>query len=235
MTERELLRLHLEAVWGISVPPLEREAVDLPTAGALPPWPMYQARLLSSGDEVTIWRADAAPALRADLARRARVVGVSFDPALGMRREVVLWLRSTGPAHTLSSPPAQPGPGARLLGAEDAALLETFEQGSAEYYLSPQRAPCMGVVVDGRLASVAHSSRRTTDACELGINTAPDARRRGYATMATLAWTETVRQAGLVPIYSAFADNAASLRLAAASGYTPVSEGVYGVMSDARG
>ncbi len=69
------------------------------------------------------------------------------------------------------------------------------------------------------LLSLAHSSRRTVEACELGIDTLPEARRRGYALMATVVWAATVVQEGLVPIYSAFMTNTASLRLAAAAGY----------------
>jgi uncharacterized protein with WD repeat len=52
--------------------------------------------------------------------------------------------------------------------------------------------------------------------------------------MATLAWTTAVREEGLTPIYSAFAWNTASLRLAAAAGYQPVSQSVYGPVAAAR-
>jgi len=53
----------------------------------------------------------------------------------------------------------------------------------------------------------------------LGIDTLPAARRKGYALAATILWAHTVLQEGLVPLYSAFANNAPSLRLAAAAGY----------------
>jgi RimJ/RimL family protein N-acetyltransferase len=75
------------------------------------------------------------------------------------------------------------------------------------------------VVIAGRLLSLAHSSRRTKEACELGIDTLLEARRKGYALAATILWTHAVMQEGLVPIYSAHAENTASLRLAAAAGY----------------
>ena len=51
------------------------------------------------------------------------------------------------------------------------------------------------------------------------MDTLPDARRRGYALAATVMWTKMVLQEGLVPLYSALADNKASLALAAAAGY----------------
>ena len=73
---------------------------------------------------------------------------------------------------------------------------------------------------------MAHSSRRTTEACELGIDTLPEARRRGYALAATVVWSAAIRAEGLTPIYSALAENTASLRLAAAAGYREFARGV---------
>jgi RimJ/RimL family protein N-acetyltransferase len=225
MTDRELLRLHLEAVWRISLPALDGAAVELPASGALPPWSLYHAQL--AHDAVTLWRPDVADERRADLLERAQRAGDTYDPALGMRREVVL-----RPPDALAAPQAalleQPQATVRLLNADDAPLLEAFEAESAEYFLDREHTPCIGVIAEERLVSVAHSSRRTTAACELGINTALDARRRGYASAATITWTQAIRQEGLLPIYSAFAYNAASLRLAAATGYTPRINGVYG-------
>lgn len=228
MTDRELLRLHLEAVWETTIPALEGAEVELPPGDSLPPWLVYWARL--THDQVRLWHPDVAPEQRADLLARARRAEARYDPALAMRREVVLWLSSASPEAQRPSLPAT-----RRLTAEDAPLLDAFEAESAAYFLDPGHAPCIGVIVDGRLASVAHSSRRTPSACELGINTAPDGRRRGYALAATLAWTRAILDEGLTPIYSAFAHNIASLRLAATAGYTPVAEGVYGPMSAPNG
>jgi hypothetical protein len=69
------------------------------------------------------------------------------------------------------------------------------------------------------LLSVAHSSRRTAQACELGIETRPEARRQRYALAATVVWSAAINDEGLTPIYSALAENTASLRLAVAAGY----------------
>lgn len=227
LSEREFLRLHVEACWGISIPPIEKTRLVLPSTTALPPWSLYQANL--AREQVTLWRPDVSPQQRADLLQRARLADVNFDSALGMRREVVL--RLTTEPHSHHSPPRH---AARLLTAADGFLLEAFEAGTATYFLSPQCAPCMGVIVEGRLVSVAHSSRRTTQACELGINTLPEARRQGYATIAARAWTEAILREGLVPIYSALADNTASLRLAATTGYLRVSESVYGPVVETK-
>jgi len=220
-SDRAFLRLHIEAVWEIRIPPLDGATIELSAAKPLPPWSLYQASLADG--QVTIWRPGVSLEERADLLARARNAGPDYDPALGMRREVALRLPATPPASQ-----THPQPAARLLNASDAPLLEAFEADSASYFLDPVHAPCLGVIVAGRLVSVAHSSRRTPAACELGINTAPDARRRGYATTAVRAWTEAILNEGLIPIYSAFAHNTASLRLAAASGYVQVSTGVYG-------
>ena len=73
--------------------------------------------------------------------------------------------------------------------------------------------------IPGRVVSLAHSSRRTHEACELGVDTLPEARRRGYALAVTTLWARMVLQEGLVPLYSALAGNRASLALAAAAGY----------------
>lgn len=227
LTDRAFLRLHIEAVWGISILPLDGAAIELAATNPLPPWSLYLARLADG--EVTIWRPGVSADERADLLARARRAGPEYDAALGMRREVVLRLSATPSASPLPSQRV-----ARLLTAADAPLLEAFEAGSASYFLDPHHAPCLGVIVAGRLVSVAHSSRRTSLACELGINTAPDARRRGYATTAVRAWTDAILHEGLTPIYSAFAYNTASLRLAAASGYAQASAGVYGPISQAN-
>src|SRR5690242_5318978 len=224
MTDRELLRLHIEAVWGISIPTLDGARVELTNTTPLPPWSLYQATF-AQGEQVTIWRPSITPDERNDLIQRARAADVVFDATIGMRREVALRFPDDTPSITAQQ-------NVRLLTGDDAALLEAFEVGSASYFLSPMHAPCIGVTVDGRLLSVAHSSRRTAAACELGINTISEARRQGYATAATRAWTHAIQHEGLTPIYSAFAHNTASLRLAAAVGYVQVSASVYGPVSD---
>ncbi|HEU4782811.1 MAG TPA: GNAT family N-acetyltransferase [Ktedonobacterales bacterium] len=223
MTDRELLRLHIEAVWGIGIPPLDGVSVELTDTTPLPPWSLYQATL-AQGEHVTIWRPGVTPDERVNLLQRARNASLVFDAAIGMRREVVLRFPDTLSAPTEHS--------ARLLTADDAAQLAAFEVGSAAYYLNPACAPCIGVIVDGKLVTVAHSSRRTAAACELGVNTVTEARRQGHAAAAMRAWTHAIQQEGLTPIYSAFAHNTASLRLAAAVGYVRVSASVYGPASE---
>lgn len=220
LSERELLRLHLEAVWGVHVPPIVGYSVDLEPSEALPPWELYLAHF--GGIHIAIWRPDVLSTHRVALLRRGHEADPIFNPAIAMRRETVFYPPAEQPADARHT--------TRLLTEDDAPLLEEFEAESASYYLDPARGPCFGVIIDGRLTSVAHSSRRTAEACELGIDTLPDARRQGCAHAATLAWTRAIRQEGLIPLYSAFARNTASLRLAASCGYAEAIAGAYGPM-----
>ena len=225
MTERELLRLHIEAVWGLTLPALDETLHELVLGQPLPPWALYLG--LFAHEQITIWRPDVEPEQRQRLQEQARHAEAVWNPSVGMRREVVF--------HCPLIPPQQQAHAqqqARILSAEDADLINAFEAESAAYFLNPSAAPCIGVVIDGRLMSIAHSSRQTPSACELGINTLPEARRRGYATAATILWTALVQQQGFVPIYSAFAENTASLQLARAIGYAPRIDGVYGPITD---
>jgi hypothetical protein len=222
--DRDLLCRHIEAVWGISVPPLVGRSVDLEPGSVMPPWSLYLAHFAVG--EVGVWRPNVLSDHRVALLRRGHEARAVFDRAIGFRKEVVL----RAPADL----PAMPEAAARPLISADEALIEAFEARSASYFLDPQRGPCFGVIAAGRLVSVAHSSRRTAAACELGINTLANARRQGHARAATLAWTRAIRDEGLEPIYSASADNGASLALAAACGYAVVIDGSYGPMTSAR-
>ena len=221
MTERELLRLHLEAVWNLTLPALGEIVYEPVLNQSLPPWSLYLGAFAQ--EQVAIWHSDVVAEQRLLCLENACKAGVVWDQALGMRREVVFHYPIIHQEQQ-----ARARQRARILGVEDADLINVFEPESAVYFLDPQRAPCIGVVVDGRLVSIAHSSRQTPAACELGIDTLPEARRRGYAAAATILWTAIVQQQRLVPIYSAFAWNTASLQLAKATGYVRCIEGVYG-------
>lgn len=218
LTDRTLLRLHVEAVWGVRLPTMDQQAIELLPDGKLPPWKLYVARM-SNEPRVTIWRPDTPVGVRA--ACLARVEEALAFPSIasaapGISREVALRQAGT-PAISV----AEARQVARLITPFDRALVEAFEAGSSKYYFHPRRSPLCGVVIDGRLLSLAHSSRRTAEACELGIDTLPEARRRGYALAATVLWAASVAEEGLVPLYSALATNTASLHLAAAAGYRP--------------
>ncbi|HET8844891.1 MAG TPA: GNAT family N-acetyltransferase [Ktedonobacteraceae bacterium] len=221
-TSRTLLRLHIEAVWGVQLPPITHDTVTLLHEGTRPPWKLYLAEL--TDERIAIWRPDVVTPERAALleqASEALTLSLTEHISLQIKREVAL--------HQVASPIMDIATAqrvARLLTPDDSALVERFDPGEVEYYFHPECRPLVGVVVDGRLLSLAHSSRRTARACELGINTLPEARRRGYALAATLLWAASIVQEGLIPFYSAFAENTASLGLASAAGYRAFARGV---------
>jgi len=219
MQEKVLLRLHVEAVWGVRVPAIAGNEVFLLPEGLQPSWAVYVAEV--TRERIYIWRPDVDARLalleRVDEALSEAVEGVATP---GIVREVAL--------HQIARPTMDVEVArqiARPLTERDRALIEEFEPESAKYFLDARRAPLFGVIAEGKLVSIAHSSRRTEQACELGIETHPDARRRGYALASTVLWAEAVAQEGLVPFYSALAENSASLRLAHAAGYRVFARG----------
>jgi hypothetical protein len=212
---RALLRLHIEAVWGVQLPPITQNDIELLQASPLPPWKLCAAAM--DNDHVNIWRPGIVATERGELLTRVSEALASSpieSAAPGISREIALH-QVTSPMISITMARTL----ARPLTSDDQALVEGFQPGSVEYYFHPDRRPLIGVVVAGRLLSLAHSSRRTADARELGIDTLPEARRKGYALAATVLWAGLVAQEGRVPLYSAFADNTASLGLAMAAGY----------------
>ncbi len=215
LTERALLRLHVEAVWYVRLPPLVHNEHDLLPTSSLPAWKLCVAQL--TDERIHLWRPDVsgtereALRLRVDEALAFPLLG---DLIAGVSREVAFSL--------LASPKIAVDAARRIarpMTIQDRALIAGFDSGALADFAHPELHPFMGVVDAGRLLCLAHSARRTTDACELGIDTLPEARRRGYALAATVVWTQAIVQEGLVPLYSALAENSASLNLAAAAGY----------------
>lgn len=215
--DRTLLRLHVEAVWGVQLPSLVQNDVELLREGLQPPWKLCAAQL--THERVHIWKPDVPASERETLLQRVdNIVNFSspFPSIAGIEREVALSFTAS-PRFDSSTAEGT----ARPLTSKDRFLIENFEPNSLDYYYHQERQPLIGTVIEGHLLSLAHSSRRTREACELGIETLPGARRKGYALAATILWTWAIQQEGLVPIYSANISNIASLRVAAAAGYQP--------------
>jgi GNAT acetyltransferase len=213
--DRRLLRLHIEAVWGVRLPQVVQDEIEVLPAGVQPCWKLLVAEV--ANERLHIWRPDVMDRERKALlmqASKALAMPSTETPAAGISREVALHL-------TAQSVPGVAGAEqiARLLTSGDQPLLEALQDDLGETYRDAEKRPLIGVVINGRLVSLAHSSRRTSEACELGVDTLPEARRQGYALAVTILWTRMVLQEGLVPLYSALADNKASLALAAAAGY----------------
>lgn len=213
-TDRALLRLHIEAVWGVRLPFLEKDELALLPESLQPNWRLCAAEIASG--QIKIWRPDSgSEERRALLARLQEILSLSESSALppGASREVAFRL-TTAPVVPLATAEQL----ARPLIDDEHLLLKAFDPEATEL-LQPACQPLIGVIMHGRLLSLAHSSRRTAEACELGIDTLPAARRRGYALAATVVWSAVVQREGLTPIYSALVENAASLKLAVAAGY----------------
>lgn len=216
-SSRELLRLHLEAVWGISLPELTSTHNEVTTTGAQPPWHLYIGEL--EAEQLFIWRSELSMPARTKLLHNLEH---KTEPPTGyqMRSEVAL-TRTAPSVMDLQAASSM----ARPLSQADRQLMEDYETGWSAYFLQEQVTPVFGVIEENRILSVAHSSRRTTQACELGVETHPQARRRGFALAATLLWAHAVEQEGLLPFYSALAENSASLKLAHSAGYRPFVRG----------
>ena len=219
LSNRTLLRLHVEAVWGVKLPSIEQNDVQLLPESPQPSWKLCAAHI-AEGHEY-IWRPDVSKKERDALRLRvdeALAFSLLASTLPEVSREFAFSQVATPRIDITAARTI-----ARPLTLDDQQLVETFAGNSAEleYYFHPQRHPLIGVVVTSHLVCVAHSSRRTQEACELGIDTLSDARRKGYALAATLVWTQAVQQERLLPIYSALAVNTPSLGLAHAAGYRP--------------
>lgn len=216
-TDRTLLRLHVEAVWDVRLPSSVLDDVELLPDSSQPSWNLCVADQASG--RVYIWRPDVTTMEREALRQRVSEA-LAFPPIgaelPGVHREVALSLVASPRLDEATARSI-----ARPLTEKDRALIEAFEPDARDYYFRPERQPLIGVVISGQLLSLAHSSRRTPEACELGIDTRAFARRKGYALAATIVWTQAILQERLVPIYSADASNTASLHLADAAGYQP--------------
>ena len=94
---------------------------------------------------------------------------------------------------------------------------------------------CAATVSDGRIASVAvtHDGLDGLEAgevIELGVETAPSARGRGYAVSSLSLATQKLIALGLVPEYRCTKSNRASAKVALRAGYEEVGEACYLLM-----
>ena len=80
------------------------------------------------------------------------------------------------------------------------------------------RAPCLAAIEEGRAVALCFCSRVGARAAEAGVETAPEARRRGLASAVVAAWAGAVRAGGRRPLYSTSWENRASRGVAARLG-----------------
>src|SRR5579884_775087 len=162
-TNQELLRLHIEAVWSVRIPAIEQHDLELIPESVRPTWKLYVADLADA--RIHVWRPDVNADEREVLRQRANealVFPPLTTPMPGVSREVAL---SFNALPRLDSNAARSF--ARPLTPQYRPLVQAFQAGSSEDYLRQEKRPLVGVILNGRLLSLAHSSRRTTQACEL--------------------------------------------------------------------
>jgi len=119
--QRALLRLHIEAVWGLRLPPIEQDTFELLSKGPQPSWKLYVADM-AAGEQVAIWRPDVAETERDVLlayARDALTVHPSECVAPHISREVALHKAASPSISAVSAQQI-----AHLLTPDDQALVE---------------------------------------------------------------------------------------------------------------
>ena len=117
-------------------------------------------------------------------------------------------------------------PGGRVLTEADEEINETtfdISESVADGRL------CFGQDDGGRIVSVAvtHASPDEREPCgtlEIGVETIPSARRRGYAVSCLAGLTKMILDSGLIPEYRCTCSNAASAKVARAAGYRQIGE-----------
>ena len=122
--------------------------------------------------------------------------------------------------------PREPLPGGRVLTAADEERNRTTFDLSES--VSDGRL-CFGQIESERVVSVAvtHAApneRETGGTLEIGIETIPEARGRGYAASSLSGVTAMILSRGLVPEYRCTRSNVASKKTALAAGYVQVGE-----------
>ena len=122
--------------------------------------------------------------------------------------------------------PKEPLPGGRALCAADEEINETtfdIAESVADGRL------CFGQEDGGKIVSVAvtHAApeeRESGGTLEIGVETIPRARRKGYAVSCLSGLTKLILRRGLTPEYRCTCSNVASAKVARAAGYRQIGE-----------
>jgi RimJ/RimL family protein N-acetyltransferase len=208
----ELMKLHIDALYTHDA---RGRLVNVNEPGDKPAPRVFLGR--TSAGHVLRTRADVPDALVADLVRLVETepqhAPLAQRPHCGDAIEALLSNRApiervwTGPAYCVdASSLAKPVNTVRVT-AQDTQLLRTFPDWRDEVRF---REPFMVAVEAGRAVALCCSVRITAAAHAAGVETLPDARRRGYAAQVVVAWAKAVASLGALPLYSTSTDNVAS-------------------------
>ena len=125
--------------------------------------------------------------------------------------------------HALPDPERLPDPeGAVPLG--DASLEHVPRALADELAWARSRGPVWSAWVDGEPVCFAYAPWRSGRWFDISIDTLPEARQLGLATIVASAMIRDERARGREPVWGADEGNAASLRLARRLGFEPVDE-----------
>lgn len=159
-----------------------------------------------------------------------------FEAALsryvqGQRRRGWKFIYAPGDSHLAEDTSA-----ARLLTADDFPAYRAFhwtlrpggDDWLWDYYKAfTAKGFCHGVFVENKLVAAVDAPDMPfmADAvAELGVNTVPAHRNRGYAKAACIATARAMANRGLTPMWSCAQGNEASFRLALSVGFRPLAE-----------
>ncbi len=131
LAHRELLRLHVEAVWGVQLPLSIDNDITIVPEGAMPSWSLYVAQL--ANERIYIWRPDVSSENRLALLERVHEAFslLSTDSlAPNIRREVALHIAAQPTIDkVVANQIAQP------------ITVSTHLEG---YHFTPQQEPVIG-------------------------------------------------------------------------------------------
>lgn len=128
--------------------------------------------------------------------------------------------------HILDGPiaPVERREDVRLLADDDMLLLAGMEQLQQTSAYKPIVA---AGIVDGEIASLAHTFAWSPLYVDIGVTTHEELRNQGYATSAAAIVAEEVRKRGRTPVWSTGAQNEPSLRVAQKLGFRETSRRLY--------
>jgi GNAT superfamily N-acetyltransferase len=182
------------------------------------PAPRFFLGRTSEGD-LCRFRHDVSPEMRRDLEAAARSDksraldavpnALPYEAILG--RAAPVQRSWSGPA--FSFPPELPATEGTTLVTDDNTHVH---RPHLEAWLNDVTLchPMIALIVDGHAVAVCASVRRTSEAHEAGVDTAPSYRGRGYAAQVVAAWARAVRDMGVVALYSTSWQNEASQAVA---------------------
>ena len=85
----------------------------------------------------------------------------------------------------------------------------------------------VAAIVDGRIVNTMHCYCRSARHADIGANTLPGFRRKGFAVASGSMLCTLLHERGLTPTWSTVSENSASQTLAAALGFVSFSRRVY--------